>query len=171
MPAPAPPPLHPLPARAPGLWQTTLTEVGSAEAPQTVQICIDAQTDRHLGILGNDLSGDTCTEKGYRPQGDGSLGILAECHTGQGVVTEYSGSVTGDYRRDYSMKVRLQTTGANLNRVANYEIVSKRLGACAKDQKPGDLISDGAKINLFDMAGVHKPKDKRTSSEAPVGED
>jgi hypothetical protein len=159
-PPPPPPPLQPLPARAPGLWRTTLTETGSAEAPQTLDICIDAQVDKHLGVLGNDLSGDTCTEKGYRPQGDGSLGFLAECHTGAGVVTEYSGSIDGDYTHDYTMKARLQTTGANLNRVASYEVVSRRVGACKPDQKPGDMISDGVKVNLVDMAGQGKDKGK-----------
>lgn len=164
-PPPPPPPLQPLPARAPGLWETSLTEIGSAEAPQTVQICIDAQVDKRLGILGNDLSGEACTEKGYRPQGDGSLGFLAECHTGAGVVTEYSGSIDGDYTHDYTMKARLQTTGANLNRVASYEVVSRRVGACKPDQKPGDMISDGVKVNLVDMAGqgTGQGKDKGKS--------
>jgi hypothetical protein len=174
-PPPPPPPLKPLPAREPGLWQTTLTETGSVEPPQVLKICIDARTDKHLGVLGNDLSGDTCTQKGYRPQGDGSLGFLAECRTGQGVVTQYSGSIDGDYTRDYSMKVRLQTTGANLNRVASYLIVSKRIGPCASDQKPGDLISDGVRINLFDMAGLDKDKAKskggnKMPQAAPAGD-
>jgi len=164
-PPPPPPPLQPLPARVPGLWRTTLTEAGSAEAPQTLEICIDAQVDARLGVLGNDLSGDACT-KGYRPQGDGGLGFLAECHTGQGVVTEYSGSIDGDYTHDYTMKVRLQTTGANLDRVTNYEVVSKRIGACAKDQRPGDVSSGGVKLNLFDMAGM--AKGKAAASNAPA---
>jgi hypothetical protein len=173
-PPPPPPPLQPLPPRAPGLWRTTVTETGGVETAQTLDICIDAQVDRHLGVLGNDLSGDTCSEKGYRPQGDGSLGFLAECHTGEGVVTEYSGSIDGDYTHDYTMKVRLQTTGANLNRVATYEIASKRMGACAPDQKPGDVISDGLKVNLFDMAGLGKDKAKsggEDRSAAPEGGD
>lgn len=180
IPPPAPPPpLQPLPARAPGLWRTILTETGSAEAPQSLDICIDAQVDKHLGVLGNDLSGDACTERGYRPQGDGSLGFLAECHTGEGVVTEYSGSIDGDYTHDYTMKVRLQTTGANLNRVATYDIASKRIGACASGQKPGDVISDGVKVNLFDMAGLGaglgkdkgKSADGDKSAAAPEGGD
>lgn len=122
-------------------------------------------------MLGNDLSGDSCSQKGYRPQGDGSWGFLAECSAAPGVVTQYSGSIDGDYTKDYEMKVRLQTTGPNLNRVANYDIASRRIGACAADQKPGDLISDGAKINLFDMAGLGSAKASSSAASATGGDD
>ncbi|MDI7776282.1 DUF3617 family protein [Asticcacaulis sp. EMRT-3] len=168
---PPPPPLKPLPPHQPGLWETTLTETGSADPPQKLQICIDVRTDRHLGVLGNDLSGDSCSQKGYRPQGDGSLGFLAECSAAPGVVTEYSGSIDGDYTKDYTMKVRLQTTGPNLNRVANYDIVSRRIGPCAADQKPGDLISDGVKVNLFDIAGMGSGGKASSSAATQASED
>lgn len=153
--APPPKPAEVLPARQPGLWRTTVTEDGSEDTPQDLQICIDAQTDRHLGILGNDLSGDTCKRTVSRT-GDG-WGLLAECDMGSGGTYQYSGSISGDYTSDYSMKLRLQVTGATLptmNRVTSYEVVSKRTGACARDQAPGDVVvNDGLKINLFDMEG------------------
>lgn len=163
-----------LPARQPGLWQTTITEDGSEDTPQGLQICVDAQTDQHLGVLGNDLSGDTC-KRTVSKTGDG-WGLLAECDMGSGGTNEFSGSITGDYSRDYSMKVRSQTTGAALptmNRVTNYTVVSRWTGACAKDQAPGDVIvNDGFKINLFDMAGraVSRPVQDASASDAPAGD-
>lgn len=154
-------------ARKPGLWETTLSEEGSPERPQVFKICIDALTDQHLGILGTDLSGDACTSKTFSPQGEGSWGILAECNMGAGVVTEYSGSVTGDFNSQYEMNVRSQTTGGSqMNRVTNYMVSSKRLGACTAGQKPGDVINNGVKMNLFGMAGGN-PKAKPQDSEAP----
>lgn len=164
--APKPPP--PPPARKPGLWQTTVSEEGSPEKPQVLKICIDAVTDQHLGILGTDLSGDTCTTKTFSPQGEGNWGVLAECAMGAGVVTEYSGSVTGDFNSHYDMTVRSQTTGGSqMNRVTNYVVSSKRLGACAADQKPGDVINDGVKMNLLGMAGVDRGGAKAPASETP----
>lgn len=167
VPAPVVKPSLPLPARTPGLWQTTVTEEGSAEPPQEVKICIDALTDKHLGILGTDLSGDSCNTKTFSPQADGSWGILAECTLAAGVVTEYSGSVKGSYKNSYEMNVRSQTTGGNqMNRVTNYVVTSKRLGGCTSGQKPGDVINAGVKMNLFDMAGMSRGG-KTESSEAP----
>jgi hypothetical protein len=154
--APAPKPSQPLPARKAGLWQTTITEDGSADPAQVIQVCLDAKVDQHLGILGNDLSGDSCTKTAYAAADGKSWELLAECQMGTGVVTQYSGSINGDYSRDYTLKVRSQTLGGNLpqmNRVTNYRVTSKRVGNCAKDQKPGDLVSDGVKVNLFDIAG------------------
>jgi hypothetical protein len=161
-------PSLPLPARTPGLWQTSVVEEGSAGPPQEVKICIDAVTDKHLGILGTDLSGDSCNSKTFSQQPDGSWGILAECTVGAGIITEYSGSVKGSYLNSYEMSVRSQTTGGNqMNRVTNYVVTSKRLGGCMSGQKPGDLINDGVKMNLFDMAGMTRGGSKAATSEAP----
>ena len=161
-------PSPPRPPRKAGLWQTTLSEEGSADKPQVLKICIDALTDQRLGILGTDLSGDTCTSRTYSPQGEGNWGILAECAMGA-VVTEYSGSMTGNLDTQYEMKVRSQTTGGSqMNRVTNYVVNSKRLGACAADQKPGDVINDGVKMNLFGMeGGGQSPKDPVSETPAP----
>ncbi len=168
-PVAAPKPVPPRPPRKPGLWQTTLSEEGSAEPPQVLKICIDALTDQHLGILGTDLSGDSCATKTFSPQGEGNWGVLAECTLGPGVITEYSGSVTGDFNSQYEMNVRSQTTGGSqMNRVTNYTVSSKRLGACAAGQKPGDVINDGVKMNLFGMAGVDRGGVKAPASEAPA---
>ncbi len=156
--APVKPPEF-LPARQPGLWETTVTEEGSEDAPQTLQICIDNMTDQHLGILGTDLSGDRCVKTVSRLS-EGGWGLLAECTMGPGISNEYSGSVTGDYVQSYAMKLRSQTTGSKLpqmNRVTNYVVASKRLGDCAKDQRPGDVINDGIKVNLFNMSGINPP--------------
>lgn len=176
-PPPAPvakpvPPSETLPARQPGLWQTTVTEQGSEDMPQILQICIDKLTDQHLGILGTDLSGDKCAQKTVRRLDDGSWGLLAQCSMGTGVTDEYSGSITGDYTQDYSMKLRAQTTNVSLpqmNRVTNYTVVSKRLGDCGADQKPGDVINDGVKVNLFDMSGIQPPGTaKKGAAAAPA---
>ncbi|WP_052025034.1 DUF3617 domain-containing protein [Asticcacaulis sp. AC466] len=160
-------PSVPLPARQPGLWETRVTEQGSAGGAQILQICIDADTDRRLGILGTDLSGDTCTRRTVSLENNGSWGLLAECTMVPGVVTEYSGAITIGSDQTYDMKVRAQTTGANqLNRVTNYVVTSKRLGGCKAGQAPGDIVNDGVKMNLFDMAGVKRDR----KSAGPVGD-
>ncbi|ESQ88594.1 hypothetical protein ABAC460_14985 [Asticcacaulis sp. AC460] len=162
--APPRPQVH-LPARTPGLWEMIITEEGSAEAPQVVQICIDAETDRHLGLLGTDLSGDQC-DKTLSAR-DGGWDVLAACDMGNGVSNEYSGSITGDYITAYGMKLRSQTTqGGTPQGVATYTVAAKRTGNCASGQAPGDVVNDGVQFNLFDMAGMRRSG--ATSSEAPL---
>ncbi len=172
-PAAAVVPVQVLPARQPGLWSITISENNSPDAPQVQQMCLDALTDQHLGVLGNDLSGDKC-KKTVSHMADGGWGIIAECDMGTGGVDEYSGQITGDFSQDYTLKVRSQTTGAALpqmNRVTTYTVIAKRTGACAADQRPGDVVSDGIKLNLFDMAGVpHAAASVSPSTPAPAGD-
>jgi hypothetical protein len=161
--AAAPPkPQEHLPMRQPGLWETVVTEEGSEDAPQKLQICIDPITDVHLGVLGTDLSASKCSRTvNHLP--DGTWGVLAECQVGPGVKTEYSGSISGDYTQDYGMRLRAQTTGSSLpqmSRVTTYVVASKRIGVCGATQRPGDVVdvgNEGVKFNLFDMSGVEPP--------------
>ncbi|MFN3808514.1 DUF3617 domain-containing protein [Asticcacaulis sp.] len=163
--APEPKPQEPLPARRPGLWETTLSEEGSESQAQTMRICIDAATEKELGITGTDLNGNRCRYTTVSHLEDGTWGILAECNMGSGGKMEVSGSITGDYTRDYTMTLRTQTTGAalaHMNRVVNMKIKSKRLSPCKTDQKPGDVSLPGGDVsfNLFDMAGREPGKAK-----------
>ena len=162
----------PLPSRLPGLWEMTVTEDSSEDMPQVLQICIDAATDKHLGILGTDLSGDHCQTTVSKEAPDG-WGLLSACEVGNGVTTEYSGSVSGDFNSAYMMKLRSQTSSSGapqmtssasqMNRVTNYTVAAKRLGDCARDQQPGDVTNDGVRFNLFDMAGL-RPKSHVSAS-------
>ncbi|EGF91245.1 hypothetical protein ABI_26600 [Asticcacaulis biprosthecium C19] len=162
--APPKPPVH-LPSRNPGLWEMTIAEEGSAEPPQLLQICIDAEADRHLGVLGNDLSGDSC-RKTVSANAEG-WDVLAACDMGNGVSNEYSGAIVGDYASAYNMRLRSQTTqGGASQGVANYTVTAKRTGNCTSGQSPGDVVNDGVQFNLFDMAGMQRSG--AASSGAPL---
>jgi hypothetical protein len=154
---PPPKPLANLPVRKSGLWEMTLSEEGSEAQAQTMQICIDAATEKQLGLTGTDLSGDKCKKNAVSQLEDGSWGILAECDMGTGGRTEISGNISGDYTSNYKMTMRSQTTGAaapHMNRVTNMTILSKHIGACKSGQKPGDVSMAGdVSFNLFEMSG------------------
>ncbi|MFT3997982.1 MAG: DUF3617 family protein [Asticcacaulis sp.] len=160
--APPPKPMEELPTRLPGLWEMTMSEEGSETESQTMRICIDASTEKQLGITGTDLNGDRCQKTAVSHLEGGAWGLLAECNMGTGGTMEISGKIEGDYTRDYTMTLRTQTTGAaleHMNRVANMTIKSKRISACTGDQKPGDVTLPGdVSFNLFDMAGKEPGK-------------
>lgn len=146
-----------LPTRTPGLWQMTITEEGSEDQARTMRICTDADTEKQLGITGEDLSGDKCQRTAVSKLEDDSWGLLAECQMGTGGSTEMSGKITGDYTRDYVLTLRSQTSGAaldHMNRVVNMTIKAKRLSACRSGQEPGDVIlPDGETFNLLTISG------------------
>jgi len=165
-PAAATAPVQTLPQRQAGLWSIIISESGSDDAPQVQQLCLDALTDANLGVLPNELTGNLCKETVSATAG-GGWGLIAECHRGTAGVYEYSGQISGDYSHDYSEKVRLQVSGAALpqmNHIAHYTVQAKRTGECAADQSPGDLITGGAKSNLFDLAGIRRPAGKRAAA-------
>ncbi|GGZ29120.1 DUF3617 domain-containing protein [Asticcacaulis endophyticus] len=160
--APKPPPMEPMPARKPGLWETAYSEEGSDGVAPVMKICIDAETDKHLGITGNDLSGDKCTKTAVSRMEDEDgkpyWAMIAECDMGSGGKTEINGKFIGDYTSNYTFTARSQTTGAaleHMNRVVNITVKSRRIGACPSSMKGGDVIMPGdVKMNLFDMSVV-----------------
>ena len=117
---------------------------------------MDAATDKQLGVLNEDLTADRCFKQAQTLNPDGSWQILSECNLGSGGIKSYSGVIEGDYATSYRFTIRAQTMSAKietLNRVVNLSMIAKRVGTCAKDQVPGDMVESGIKLNLYDMAG------------------
>lgn len=155
----SPRPAQTLPARQPGLWETSVREDGGDDV-QTLQICIDRTTDLRLGMRGNDLSGDRCGAKTISRVDADSWKVMTTCQVPSGGAEDYSGTYTGDFATAYTMTLRVQTTGAaapQMNRATSYIIESKRLGDCKPDQAPGDVTNDGVTVNLFEMEGHKAP--------------
>jgi len=147
-----------LPLRKEGLWDFQVSEDGSSDAPRSFQICLDANIEAHLGIMGFDLSKDRCDKNGATQNPDGTWAILSVCHVMPQGQTSYSGTIKGDYETSYSMSLRAQTIGAaspQMNRIAQYSLNAKRLGECKSGQEPGDMTESGVTINLNQMS---KPK-------------
>ena len=155
--APLPkPPAPQLPHRDSGLWETTVSEQGSSDAPRTFKLCLDKRAESMLSPMGDELSAERCFKHAVTQNPDASWAVVSECNMGSGGVKSYSGKIEGDHATNFKMTLRVQTAGASvtqMNRVANYTVLSKRLSACEKDQKAGDMLEYGVKINLFDLSG------------------
>lgn len=154
-----PRPMQVLPARQAGLWETSVREDGSDDV-QTLRICIDGATDARLGLRGNEFGGDRCGPKLISRVDADSWKVMTTCQVGDGSSEAYSGTFTGDFATAYTMKLRVQTTGAavpQMNRATNYIIESKRIGDCGPGEAPGDATNDGVTVNLFEMEGQKAP--------------
>jgi Protein of unknown function (DUF3617) len=135
-----------LPARKPGLWEVK-TSIEGSPRPLTVQQCIDAATDQMLQSSAGPFSAAACPDREVK-KSDASMSIDSRCTFGGKPATAHA-LVTGSFDNAYTMTVTSEGGGLPAVKMT---IESKWLGACAPDQKPGDVImAGGMKVNVPEL--------------------
>jgi hypothetical protein len=136
-----------LPARKPGLWQVDMS-IGNRN-PQTMQHCIDAATDQMLQAGAGPVPRADCSKRDVQKSGN-SITIDTACTVNGKPSTTHS-VITGSFDSAYTMTVTAQSDTAPGGKTT-ITIAAKWLGACAADQKPGDMImANGMKTNILNM--------------------
>jgi hypothetical protein len=150
-----------MPARKAGLWELKMTFEGRNLPVQTMQHCIDAETDKLMSSLGGAPSVETCSTRDIQKVG-GTITIDSVCKAGAATVTSH-GVVSGDFNSAYTVKMTSKREGgpAIPGRSAigdtSMTLEAKWLGACKADQKPGDIImAGGRKTNILDLKSMQK---------------
>lgn len=136
------------PRRMEGLWEISIS---SDKTTTVMKQCIDEKTDSKLQQMGSQV-GQNCTRMQTRKEGS-SYVSEADCEMAgsrirsRAVITgDFSSSYQGDVSATYDPPLMGKSEGKT-------RISAKRLGACAADQRPGDIIlPDGTKMNM-DMLG------------------
>ena len=142
------------PARKPGRWEVKTTIEGQGR-PVTVQQCIDAVTDQMLQSSAGPFSVPLCTAREVKPS-DNGITIDTHCSFGGKPATAHA-VVTGSFDSAYAMTVT--TEGGELPPV-KMTSEGKWLGACAADQKPGDVVmANGVKVNIPELQKRTIPPD------------
>src|SRR5580692_8392861 len=135
-----------LPARKPGLWEVKTTIDGNPRA-LTVQQCIDVSTDQMLQSSAGPFSAPACPDRQVI-KSEASMTIDSRC-TLSGKPAHAHAVVEGSFDAAYTMTVTSE--GGDLPAV-KMTIEGKWLGACAADQKPGDvMMAGGVKINVPEL--------------------
>jgi hypothetical protein len=135
-----------LPARKPGLWEVKTTFEGNPRV-LNVQQCIDASTDQMLQSSAGPFSAAACPDREVK-KSDASMIIDTRC-TLNGKQASARAVVTGSFDQAYTMTVTAE--GGELPAV-KMTVEGKWLGACAADQKPGDVVMPGGvKINVPEL--------------------
>lgn len=147
-----------LPARKSGLWQVE-TRIGNADAsPRVVQQCIDAATDQMLQSSAGPFNAAACAQHDVKETADATT-IDFKCTVG-GKSADANTAITGSMNSAYTMNVTAEgeaLPGGKMTMTTN----AKWLGACAADQKPGDVVfSNGVKVNVPELQ-------KRSASSIP----
>jgi hypothetical protein len=147
-----------LPARKAGLWEIKMAFEGRNLPAQSMEHCIDAETDKLMNSIGGNMRQDMCSKQDVQKSGD-TIVVDSICKVGPATTTSHA-VVTGDFNSAYTVKVTSKREGGPAvpgmaaEGTANMTIEAKWLGACKADQKPGDMIIAGRKINIHDMQNM-----------------
>jgi Protein of unknown function (DUF3617) len=135
-----------MPARKAGLWELKMSFDNGAIPVQTVKQCIDAATDKLMKSDFSSAAQQSC-EKQEMTRSGATLVIDSVCKSG-GSTSATHAVVTGSFDDAYTMEITSKVGGDE----THMTIAAKWLGACAADQRPGDMImSNGMKMNVLDM--------------------
>jgi hypothetical protein len=134
------------PSRKPGLWEIKTSIEGQGRTV-TVQQCIDAATDQMLQSSTGPFAGPACPEREVKKM-DNGMTIDSRCSF-NGKPASVRADITGSFEGAYTMIVTSQ--GSDLP-AAKMTMEGKWLGACAADQKPGDVVmANGVKVNIPEL--------------------
>jgi hypothetical protein len=147
-----------LPARKPGLWEIKMAMEGRNLPIPASQHCIDAETDKLMNAIGGSMQKEACTKQDVQKIGN-TIVVDSVCKIGQGTTTSH-GVVSGDFNSAYTVKVTSKreggpaVAGMPADGTSTMTIDAKWLGPCAADQKPGDMIIAGRKMNIRDLPSM-----------------
>jgi hypothetical protein len=147
-----------LPARKAGLWELQMNFENRNLPAQTMQHCIDVETDKLMNSMGGGMRSDMCSKQDVQKVGS-TIVVDSVCKAGPATTTSHA-VVSGDFSSAYTVKVSSKREGAAVPGMSakgesGMTITAKWLGACKADQKPGDIImAGGRKFNIRDMQNV-----------------
>jgi hypothetical protein len=141
-----------LPTRKAGLWELKMLRAGSPAPEITMQHCTDEATDKKMTTSLSPMAKENCSKNDTQKTATGYV-TDSVCSFGGTTMTSHS-EVTGDFNSAYSVKVTSHNDGAPAGapRDTDMTLEAKWLGACAADQKPGDIVMPGGfRMNITDM--------------------
>lgn len=136
-----------------GLWVVT-SQVD--DLTTTMRMCVDAEMQRRMSVLGGQATGGACREAEVAPHPGGGWTVRSVCDMGSGGRTVSEGVLTGDLRTAYRNEMTSTTTGAavpHMNRTVVQVVEGAHQGACPEGMTPGDLEAPGGvRLNMLEMA-------------------
>jgi Protein of unknown function (DUF3617) len=144
-----------LPTRKAGLWQITMSFEGRSLPPQTIEHCVDADTDKLMNSVSGSMRQDACSRQDMQKVG-GTIVVDSVCKIANSTVTTHA-VVSGDFNSAYTVKVTSKREGGTpvpgmpADGTSDMTLEGKWTGPCKADQKPGDVVMGGRKFNVQDL--------------------
>lgn len=150
-----------LPTRKPGLWDIKMQIEGRDLPVSGIQQCTDAEADKlMLSNFGGNSMQAACPQKNVVANGN-TITVDTVCNVNGGKATTHA-VISGDFNAAYTVNVTSKQEGGRAQShlppggVVHITMQAKYVGACAKGQRPGDMIMPGGlKINVKEL--VVKP--------------
>ncbi len=136
-----------LPARKPGQWKIEMAR--GATPAMTMQVCLDAATDKAMMESGLAVTSDKCSNVSVTQSG-GTVTIDAECKFGP-MATRSHTVVSGDFQSAYTIDTVSDSTGGSPLIPKHSEIKQNVtwVGPCT-GLKPGEMMMlGGMKIDAL----------------------
>ena len=140
-----------IPARKPGQWKIEIKPETAGAAPNmTMQICLDAVTDKALMQSGMTMAGGQCQTLSQSKNGDQTI-IDSTCDIG-GMKTKSHVIISGDFQSNYSMQITSDMEGGS-PKLPKHSVMTQNatwMGECAEGMGPGDMLMPGGmKVNAL----------------------
>ncbi|MFN4295576.1 MAG: DUF3617 family protein [Brevundimonas sp.] len=144
---------HTQPVLRDGLWVMASETDGMRSA---MRMCVDADVQQRMSILGSQMSGGACEESTVTPRPGGGWAVRSVCDMGSGGRVVSEGVTTGDLNNAYRTETTSTTTGAavpHMNRSVTQVVEGEHRGDCPDGMQPGDLEAPGGiRFNMLEMA-------------------
>ncbi|MDB5654824.1 MAG: hypothetical protein JWQ94_2437 [Tardiphaga sp.] len=141
-----------LPSRKSGLWELKMLRAGSGTPEVTMQHCTDAATDKQMTANFSPMAKQNCSKNDTQQTATGYV-TDSVCSFGGSTLTSHT-EITGDFNSAYAMTVTSNSDkpAAGVPAESIVTLQAKWLGACAADQRPGDIVMPGGfRMNIKDM--------------------
>ena len=145
------------PNRKAGLWEVTSGAEDPGSADSATQQCVNASTERMVGLIMEPWSHLLCVRWEVRRAGDtmtadATCKVLPDKPESGGTIHAVTvhAVVTGNFDSAYTMTMTVQGQ-ALPGGTKTITTAAKWLGPCAAGQKPGDIVMGGLKMNILDM--------------------
>jgi hypothetical protein len=146
-----------LPTRKAGLWEIKMQIEGQSLPISSVHQCTDPATDKLMIASFGGTAMQACPQKDISNSG-GTVTIDSVCKIDGGTATTHA-VISGDFNAAYTINVTTKREGGRpmphmaTDGTTHITMEAKWVGACAKGQRPGDLIMPGGiKINVKELA-------------------
>ncbi len=160
--------------RAPGLWEQ---RVSDGQTVQVLRMCLDAATDRQMGLAGRSLNENQCSRHEVTRGPDGWR-IATTCDMGVAGQVTSTGIATGDFSRRYQIRFDSETTGATdtrFNGRSRLVVDATWRGPCPTGMAPGQMEAPpgGERVAIAErlpptVAGVPTQPTAGTPASPPV---
>ncbi len=151
-----------MPTRKAGLWEVKMIFDGRNLPPRVMRQCTDPASDKLLNSGFSDNSQMQCSKRDIQNVGN-TIVVDSVCSFGAGTTTSHT-VVTGSFDSAYTMTTATKREGGptvpgmTAGGESRMTIEAKWLGPCEAGMRPGDVVTNGVKMNVLDMQKMRAPQ-------------